>query len=124
MVLSAEPQALCIQHTSTRSWTFLHCCSLPPFPLKKVKAGPQSMYDAFKKWTLLGHTFTFVKLTPEEVKSLGAATRQFLEPDGNGDNSGVASVRDTHKPRREVLIVQPEFPVRVPESTPKLDPLT
>ena len=39
------------------------------------------MFDAFKKWTMSGHTFSFVKLTAAEVESLGAATRQFLEPD-------------------------------------------
>lgn len=66
------------------------------------------MYDAFKKWTLLGHTFTFVKLTPEEVKSLGAATRQFLEPEGDGDDSKTASVREK---RRGVLTTQPELPI-------------
>lgn len=78
----------------------------PPLSSQKAKAGPQSMYDAFKKWSLLGHTFTFVKLTPEEVKSLGAATRQFLEPDGDDDSSGTASVRDRE---RGILIVQPDF---------------
>lgn len=67
---------------------------MPPLFSQKAKAGPQSMYDVFKKWTLLGHTFTLVKLTPEEVKSLGAATRQFLEPDGDVDSSGTASVRE------------------------------
>lgn len=43
------------------------------------------MFDAFKKWSLSGHTFTFVKLAPAEVESLGAATRQFLEKEGAGD---------------------------------------
>lgn len=43
------------------------------------------MYDAFKKWSMSGHTFTFVKLTAAEVESLGAATQQFLEPEGDGD---------------------------------------
>lgn len=43
------------------------------------------MFDAFKKWSLSGHTFTFVKLTPAEVESLGAATRQFLEKEEEGD---------------------------------------
>lgn len=52
------------------------------------------MYDAFKKWSLLGHTFAFVKLTPTEVESLGAATRQFLEPDEDGDSNGNATVRE------------------------------
>lgn len=89
-----------------------------PSSSQKAKVGPQSMFDAFKKWSLLGHTFTFVKLTPEEVKSLGAATRQFLEPDGDVD-SGTASVRE----RRRILIAQPEFVVRVPESTRILDPI-
>lgn len=51
------------------------------------------MYDAFKKWSLFGHTFTFVKLTAAEVQSLGAATRQFLEPDGDGDGSETPTVR-------------------------------
>ncbi|CAM9695763.1 unnamed protein product, partial [Scytosiphon promiscuus] len=58
----------------------------------KAKAGPQSMYDAFKKWSLFGHTFTFVKLTAAEVESLGAATRQFLEPDGDGDDTKTPTV--------------------------------
>lgn len=67
------------------------------FPSQKAKAGPQSMYDAFKKWSLLGHTFTFVKLTTAEVESLGAATRQFLEPAGDGDSNGTATVREERK---------------------------
>ncbi|CAM9725244.1 unnamed protein product, partial [Ectocarpus sp. 12 AP-2014] len=58
----------------------------------KAKAGPQSMYDAFKKWSMFGHTFTFVKLTAAEVESLGAATRQFLEPDGDDDGNESATV--------------------------------
>lgn len=37
------------------------------------------MFDAFKKWTLFHHTFTFVKLSPAEVESLGAGTQQFLD---------------------------------------------
>lgn len=50
------------------------------------------MYDAFKKWSMFGHTFTFVKLTAAEVESLGAATRQFLEPDGDDDGNESATV--------------------------------
>ena len=49
------------------------------------------MYDAFKKWSMHGHTFTFLKLTAAEVESLGAATQQFLEPEDNTD--GAAMVR-------------------------------
>ena len=94
-MLSAEVEALRFMKYVELYGALFRFGYLPALPLTKSKAGPQSMYDAFKKWTLLGHTFTFVKLTPAEVKSLGAATRQFLEPDGDGDNSGVASVRDT-----------------------------
>ena len=49
------------------------------------------MYDAFKKWSMYGHTFTFVKLKPAEVDSLGAATQQFLEPEGDGDEVAMVS---------------------------------
>lgn len=45
------------------------------------------MFDAFKKWSLAEHTFTFVKLSPAEVESLGAATRQFLEKEDQGDKA-------------------------------------
>lgn len=47
------------------------------------------MFDAFKKWSMSGHTFTYVKLTEAEVTSLGAATRQFLEEEGNGDEAAM-----------------------------------
>lgn len=61
------------------------------------------MYDAFKKWSLLGHTFTFVKLTPAEVESLGAATRQFLEPDEDGDSNAAATVREARRISRSTF---------------------
>ena len=49
------------------------------------------MYDAFKKWSMYGHTFTFLKLTATEVESLGAATRQFLEPESDADGAATVS---------------------------------
>lgn len=51
------------------------------------------MFDAFKKWSMSGHTFKFVKLTPSEVESLGAATRQFLEAKGEDDEAVMVSER-------------------------------
>lgn len=47
------------------------------------------MFDAFKKWTLFHHTFTFVKLSPSEVESLGAGTQQFLDKEEGKDGKTV-----------------------------------
>lgn len=53
------------------------------------------MFDAFKKWTMSGHTFTSVKLDAVEVESLGPATRQFLEPEDGA--SEAATVRENRR---------------------------
>lgn len=56
------------------------------------------MFDAFKKWSMSGHTFKFAKLTVAEIESLGAATQQFLEQEEEGDEA--ATVRLERAGRR------------------------
>jgi hypothetical protein len=46
----------------------------------KSRAGPQSMFDAFKKWTMEHHTFSYVVLTDAEMATLsdGMSPFQFV----------------------------------------------
>jgi hypothetical protein len=41
----------------------------------KSRAGPQSMFDAFKKWTMEHHTFSYVVLTDAEMATLSDGTQ-------------------------------------------------
>lgn len=48
----------------------------------KGRAGPQSMFDAFKKWTMESHTFVDVKLSESELTSVSEAVLELMEEEG------------------------------------------
>lgn len=84
--------------------------------LSKAKAGPQSMFDAFKKWSFSGHTFTFIKLTPAEVESLGVATRQFIEKGEEGGREVMVRGSEALRPLNTTCVIAKElaaFPGRL-----------
>lgn len=80
------------------------------------------MFDAFKKWTMSGHTFTSVKLDAVEVESLGPATRQFLEPEDGASEAAKVREEDEGEDRRnspregvlrwkyKIIIIAPCYP--------------
>ncbi len=63
-----------------------------------ARAGPQSMFDAFKKWTMENHTFSNVELSDAEMGTVSDGVKQLMT---DGGSSGGGGAFDGDSERRD-----------------------